>query len=212
MNYHINFCKIASEYLLEHLNITQVAERHQIPKSAVVRALFKYIEAYPTGNYSSILYRKLKVEIVKDLLASTGSRKDFANKYGMTLTKLMELVSDVIQDKELIRSNNLANTIYIKLISGSALCVKAIPQRIVHYIGECYINNGCTCNKLALLYGCHRNTISAVLRRGIAENIFSDQLAEKVYTKMHMNALHHEAANKCFELAFEQREKNNQIS
>lgn len=213
MNYHINFCEIASAYLLGHLKINQVAERYQIPKSTVVKSLFKYIEAYPDGNYSSILYRKFKIEIVKNLLEYEGSGMDFANEYGMTVTKLMTIVSDFIQDKKLVASDKTANSIYVKLISGKSIyLIKYIPSRIINYIGNLYINGNCTYMGIARLYCCNRSTISRIIRRGIAENIFSDQLAEEVYTKARINPYQSDATTKCYELAFEERKQNKQTS
>ena len=80
-------------------------------------------------------------------------------------------------------------------------------------MGELYSKNSYTLSRLATIYGINRNTLSDVMIRGIATNIFSDELAQKVYAKVLFCCKSKSTEIiKSYEAAFEARDSYKQTS
>ena len=181
----MNCSKITAALLFEHLSISQISDKYNISKADVVKSIFQFFKLYPNSSHNLAIQRRLKVEITKSFLASNSSTLDFAEEYGMTAGAFRKLMSEIIDDTKTIASDALADKLFKKTMESTAIVVKRVPQRIVKLISHNYAcEQFLSQDDLANIYCTRRETIAAILRRGIAENIIDDLTAEKIVVQI----------------------------
>ena len=202
----MNSFEITYAFLTSNLSLDDLAGNCNISKAELVKRIFGYIKQFPEGKLGVLANRKLKFVLTKDFLNYPGRREDFASEYGMRERDFVSLIKEVIEDTSIATSDRLAEKIFQKLTLYKIYTVASVPKRIVRIIGERYVyaNEAFKQCSLASIYGIHNRSISMLLRRGIAEGIFSDDLANKVYAKV--NKYPQSTTAKAYSAAFDKRE------
>ncbi|MBQ8043899.1 MAG: hypothetical protein IJ272_07120 [Clostridia bacterium] len=177
--------KIACEFIFNRFSISHISEKNGMSKAEVVKSIFSFLKSHPNSSHKESIRRKLKIELAKAFLSSPASPDRFAEEYGMDPRDFRKLMKEVVDDYDIVSSDTLADKLFRKVMAGTVLVAKYIPKRIVKQIALIYVcENHYTQDGLASIYGTRRETIAAILRRGIAENILDDVTAEKVIVQI----------------------------
>lgn len=181
----MNCSKIAASLLFEHLSISQIADKYSMSKADVVKSIFNFFKTFPNSSHKPCIEHRLKIELTKDFLASNSSALDFAEEYGMTACAFRKLMNEIIDDTKTIASDALADKLFKKTMESTTINIKSVPKRIVKQIAHNYAyEQFLSQDDLANIYCTRRETIAAILRRGIAENIIDDLTAEKIVVQI----------------------------
>lgn len=122
----------------------------------------------------------------------------------MDVRVFRKLMKEIIEDTKLIPSEALATKLFVKTMDGTAVLSKSVPKRIVKQIAQHYVDhNHFTQDDLASIYVTRRETISAILKRAIAENIVDDITAEKIVVQIRSHCKSVDA----YSAAFDKRAK-----
>jgi len=201
----MNNSKIACQFITSKLKLEIIAEQNNITKAECFQALFEFYKTHPKSSFTPKLKRKLKANIAASFLSYCGLRENFAAEYGMSERKLISIIYEVIDDYILCPYDAVADRLFRKLTEGRVFCVSSIPKRIVLFIGKCYGNTKVSQAVLASSYGVNDSSISSILRRGISEGIFDEELANKVYAKVRDCKYMTKATMKAYDAAFDKR-------
>lgn len=205
----MNSAKLACDFLGTNLTLENLAKKYSVDKSDIVKAIRKYRKSHLNSNLSAQLDRKLKIILTKNFLSFTGRRDDFAIQYGLSEKEFVTLMLEVIEDTCIVRHDILANKIFLKLTLYKTYSSASVPNRIVRIIAEYYVDNEkhMSQDALASIYGIQRSSISSILRRGIAEGIVDDELANKIYSKVRNCKYATNAMIRLYDVAFDKREQ-----
>lgn len=177
----MNCSKIASEIRFNHLSITQISAKYNMTKAEVVKLILNFFATFPNSSHTPSIKYRFKVELTKEFLASNSSSFDFAEEYGINPTVFRNIMREVIEDYQLIKSDAVAINLFKKTFDGVSVISKYVPKRIVKQVAESYANDKyITQYTLSSIYGIRRSVIASLLKRAIAENIVDDTTAEKI--------------------------------
>lgn len=210
MSNRINDSKLTIEYLFGHLNIDDLTKKHHVTRATVVKSILSFLKKFPESKHYSTIYGKLKLEITKNFLTHIGRMEDFAEEYGFNKKAFVDIMLEVIEDTKLISSSILADKIFRKLTADIFIKAAHVPTRIVQMVANYYTvtTRPLSQRDLAYVYGMDPRTIAAILRRGIAENILSDVVSEKVYVRVKNTQKINRAQLDAFDAAFDKRALN----
>lgn len=201
----MNSSKIACDFLTSKLKLEILAEQNNITKADCFHALFVFCKTHPQSSLLPKIRRKLKANIAASFLSYGGARDKFAAEYGMSEHKLISIIYEVVDDHSLLPNDTAADRLFRKLTQGRVFCVASMPKRIVNIIGKYYTNSPISQSALAKSYGINDFSISTILRRGIADGIFDEELANKVYAKVRDCKYMTKSTMKAYNAAFDKR-------
>lgn len=199
---------VVKDFAVNSYSLDFLSKKYDLPKGNVVRQIRTFTKNTKNPKVSSLLKEKLAKYILKDFMSYLKSVPEFAREYGMSLKTFIEFVLTSINDANLIPSDNVANRIYIKLVSKDIkIQVKQIPERIINIIALVYISDKRLSQaELATCYNVEGKSIAKILKRGIAEDIVSDDIAEIIFYKTNKHIHPSKEAMNSLETAFKQRE------
>ena len=197
--------KVACEFISSKLPLEMVAKQLGITNAECYQAIHNFCKEHPQGKLVPTIKRKLKMNLASSLLSYAGSREKFVEEYGIPDRNLVAIIYSVIEDESMVKTDALADRLFRKLTEGRVFCSASMPKRIVRIIGQYYANTKSSQAALAASYGVNDSTISGILRRGIADGIFDDVLADKVYAKIRDCKYMTKATMKAYNAAFDKR-------
>lgn len=158
-----------------------IATKHNMSKPKILDSVQRYV-----GKCDPELARKLKrninVRILKEFVASSKSSAAFAQEYRISLPRFIRIVCETVQSTDIVPSDSVADSVFRKAIRGFKMSSTNFPERIVRIVCERYARNRFMLQKdLALPYDMENRAIANVLKRGIAEDIVSDEVADGIY-------------------------------
>lgn len=173
---------IVFEYLRRSASIESVATENSITQCDVVNGILSFLKKHPESSYTPILYRKIKVELTRLFLADKVTAADFAEKYGISEHCFVKLVCECID--EVVTTDALADKIYRRLLWGRNSLGSLTPKRVIVYLAKIYVSNPhVTQSSIGYSYNLSRQSISALLHRGVKESILEPALANAVANK-----------------------------
>ena len=199
---------IVKDFVVNSYSLDLLSDKYDLPKSKIIQIIREFADKTQNPKTSLVLKDKLAKHIIKDFMNYTKSIQEFSKEYGMTQKAFKQFILTSVNDNNLIQSDNLANTIYRRLISkGIRLLVSETPERIINYVALAYISdNTIKQSEIAANYRAEGKTVGKMLKRGIAENIIPDDIAEAIYYKVNKCAYSSSESLTTLEEAFEKRE------
>lgn len=171
---------VCSKYTLDFL-----AEKYNMSKADILSQTDKYSQKTKSNTLASFIKTKYKKYLLKDFIASFKKPEDFAAEYGLSTTKFLKLMAEIVEDRELVPSDGLADNVYSKAIHGLTVTYSRFPERIVYIIAKRYTQDRhATQESVGIVYDIDKSTVSNILRRGIAEDIIDDDTAELVFSRV----------------------------
>lgn len=172
----------AFDYLRKSANIHAIAKEHNVSKGEVVNGILRFLKAHPESSYYTALFNRLKAELTRRFLADKLTAADFAEVYGLSEKKFIQLVSECIDEQ--VTTDALADKIYRRLLWGRNTLGVQTPKRVIIYMAKIYVSDQhMSQTSLAFNYNLTRQAISVLLHRGVTEGILEPKLATAVANK-----------------------------
>lgn len=180
----MNEIKITRDFILYKLTLPQLSQRYDASIPEVIRAITKFVKNC-RFSWTYKVKCRLKLEVLRMFLCSHLELSEFAIKLGTSERTFFDFIKEVIEDRNLIPDNSVANAIYVKAMEHKQIKYRFVPDRIVQYIAYLYVKDKhITQASIGGFYGISDTTIGKILRRGIAEDIIDEDTADKIFAKV----------------------------
>ena len=199
---------VIKDFAVNSYSLEFLSNKYDLPIKDIIKTIHTFAEQTKSLKTSCLLKDRLAMCIVKDFMNYPQSAPEFAKKYGMTPKAFIEFILASINNTLLIPSDSLANAIYRRLVHKQIkIPINQIPDRIVNFICLIYVSDKkITASGLGDCYNVQGSFIPKIIRRGISEDIISDDLAERIYYKMNKCVSLSKESLLTLEQAFEQKE------
>lgn len=199
---------VVKDFAVNSYSLDFLSKKHNLPKSKIIKMVRAYADKTKSLRVSYLLKDKIAKYIIKDFMNYMRSAPEFAKEYGMTQKAFTEFILTSVNDTLLIPSDNVANSVYCRFVSrGVKVPVNLVPARIITYIASTYVaDRNLSQVELAAYYNVEGKSIAKMLKRGIAEDIVSDDIAECIYHKINKHVFPSKESLSSLDQAFEQRE------
>lgn len=179
------------DFYLTKCGLDYITTTYGCSKAEFLKQIKKYKNKFPNTKSALYVWKKLGVEMIKELLQSNLSSDELAKDYELRYFEYLRIIFEVVDNPAIIESEHLALKIFLRATQDFYFKTQDMPKRIVILIAKQYVNDSEVTHKdLAFTFGVNRNTISLIFKRGIAENIFDDSLCEAVLRKTTLCAAH----------------------
>ena len=181
----MNEVKLVKDFACSKLSIAQLATKYEATIPEVIKGIKQFVKNFSNLEWSVKVDRMLKCEILRMFLSSVKKVDEFVEEIGMSESKFIDFIREVIEDREIIPSNSLADRIYRKAVERKRISYNFTPDRIIQYVAYRYISDKHITQALVgSFYGISGATVGHMLRRGIAEDIVDEDTADRIFAKI----------------------------
>ena len=198
--------KLLLEFACSKDSLETLSNKYNMDKVELVK-LVRFDIQHKRSMSEKKLRKQLNYKLVMEFYNSYLSSDRFSEKYGYEHRAFLRIIEKIVSDSILVPSDKLASEIYAKAMDGSRPLIKNFPERIILMMGNEFVYGKFKLEDLACKYNINRSTAGKILKRGIAEDIVSDEVADKIYARIAATVYTNvDKTLESYEKAFEQRE------